>query len=94
MENGAGPAWSAKGKIAFVRDFDIYVVNEDGAGLAQLTDHAAADYDPAWSPDGSRILFVSERDGNAELYVMDANGGNLQRLTHTPEWESWPTWGR
>jgi Tol biopolymer transport system component len=37
---------------------------------------------PNWSPDGSKILFTSARDGNWELYVMDTDGTNLQRLTH------------
>ncbi len=36
---------------------------------------------PAWSPDGSKIAFESYRDGQAEIYVMDANGANQRRLT-------------
>ena len=46
-------------------------MNADGTGVTRLTDNAAADYSPAYSPDGSRIAFVSNRDGNSEIYVMD-----------------------
>ncbi len=47
---------------------------------------------PAYSPDGRKIAFVSNRDGNDEIYVMNADGTNVQRLTHTPAIESSPTW--
>lgn len=71
--------------LAFVRGegaaAEIYVVRADGRGLKRLTRNRAADYAPAWSPDGERILFGSYRDGNDELYVMDADGTNVRRLT-------------
>lgn len=47
---------------------------------------------PEFSPDGRRIAFVSRRDGNGEIYVIDADGGNLRRLTSTAEDEGRPTW--
>jgi TolB protein len=47
-----------------------------------LTRAKGADYSPQWSPQGSAIAFISERDGNSELYVMRANGSALRRLTH------------
>jgi len=46
----------------------------------------------AWSPDGSRIVFTSSRHGNAELYVMNADGSNLRRLTNHPGADTTPTW--
>jgi TolB protein len=52
----------------------------------------ARDGSPAWSPDGARIAFYSERDGNAEIYVMDAGGGNVRRLTNAPSDEGYPSW--
>lgn len=50
------------------------------------------DGSPAWSPDGSRIAFYSERDGNGEIYVMDADGSNVTRLTNTLADEGYPWW--
>ena len=52
------PVWSPDGrKIAFVRNFEIYVMNADGSGQTNLTRNPAHDFAPAWSPDGQRIVF-------------------------------------
>jgi TolB protein len=65
--------------------FQLYAA--DRANLAQLTklspDTGSAS-DPAFSPDGSRIAFVSQRDGNAEIYVMNADGTGATRVTTDP----------
>jgi len=83
------PIWSPDGqKILFLSDRDgnleIYVVNEDGKGIKNLTKNKATDYNPVWSPDGSQIVFTSERDGNPELYVMNSDGTGVTRLTSQP----------
>jgi TolB protein len=49
---------------------------------------------PAWSPDGRKLAFVSERDGNAEIYVMNADGSEQENLTRQPSNDSHPTWSR
>ena len=56
-------------------------MNSDGSNQVRLTDDPEADSGADWSPDGTRIAFTSERDGNREIYVMDADGSNLIRVT-------------
>jgi len=62
----------------------------DGSGEKRLIDSPGFDGLSAWSPDGERIVFTTERDGNWELYVMDADGSNQRRLTNTPVDEASP----
>ena len=95
----AGPAFGSK--IAFTSDRDepnvsaeIYVVNADGTGLINLTNHASDDTRPDWSPDGTLIAFQSNRHGNPEIYVMHADGSdgtNPRRLTVSPDRMPRPT---
>ncbi len=82
------PPLQLAGQLAFVSERDgnseIYSVNTDGTGLRRLTNNAAYDTDPAWSPDGKRLAFASNRASNVDgwdLYVMDADGSNVVRLT-------------
>src|SRR5438046_7010960 len=77
-------------QIAFVSDRqggqpdkpDIYLMNDDGTQVTNLTKHAGRNFDPAWSPDGRKIAFDSDRDGDYEIYVMNADGSGQTRLTH------------
>lgn len=71
---------------------DVFVMNADGTDRLQLTYDASFDREPAVSPDGSRILFVTNRDGNSEIYVMNANGSGLVNLTQHPEIDNRPRW--
>ena len=91
------PTWSPDGKqIAFAAggrqkvDFDIYVMDTDGGNIRPLTDDRASDNDPAWSPDGRQIAFRSSRAGGG-IYVMNANGKNIRRLTFFEE-DQHPAW--
>ena len=59
---------------------EIFTVGIDGQGLQRLTDNAFRDIYPAWSPEGSEIAFLSWRDANLDIYVMNADGGNERRL--------------
>ena len=57
------------------------VMDADDSGAPRLTDNKARDWSPRWSPDGRRIAFLSNRDGNSEIYVMNADGSGVTRLT-------------
>ena len=94
------PAWSPDGQqIVFASsgrqkgDFDIYAMDADegdGGNVHPLTDDPASDTHPAWSPDGRQIAFSSARAGGG-IYVMDANGRNVRRLTFFEE-DQGPAW--
>ncbi|MEZ4383661.1 MAG: hypothetical protein R3A79_20185 [Nannocystaceae bacterium] len=60
--------------------------------IRRLTDDPEGNFEPAISPDGRRIAFASSRDGNAEIYVMDADGGHPRRLTDDPRGDTAPSW--
>ena len=61
----------------------------DGSNARNLTRHPSADYSPAWSPDGGRLAFISDRSGKPEIYGMDADGSHLVQLTDDPEGAWW-----
>ena len=75
-------------KIAFTcgwdGNFDICVMDGDGGNKVRLTVHPERDYDPSWSPDGTRIVFYRSH----HIYVMDSDGRNLMKLSHGRE----PAW--
>jgi TolB protein len=59
----------------------VYVMNDDGTGIRRLTSDPALDHSPAWSSDGKRIAFVSDRARNYDIYVMNVDGTNLRGET-------------
>ena len=84
-------------------NFEIYAmdaVDLDGDGngdnLTRLTTNAAEDAEPAFSPDGTKVVFQSNRDGNSEIYAISADGtGTPANLTNSPVvGERHPDWGR
>ena len=78
---------------------DIYLLDVDAArqgtgqaALKRLTTDLATDFDPTWSPDGTRIAFRSQRDGNDEIYVMNSDGTCQVNLTNNPADDWSPAW--
>ena len=65
-------------------------VKADGSGKRKLASHVGGD--PFWSPGGRTIAFIGRRTGNAEVYVVNAEGSGLRRLTRTPGSDSGFTW--
>jgi len=94
--------WSPDGdKIAYTfrtvggvdTDPEIWVMNADGSEPVQLTDNnGPSDTSPTWSPDGTKIAFVTTRDGNREIYTMNPDGTNPTRLTDDVADDQNPDW--
>jgi Tol biopolymer transport system component len=100
---GMHPSGSPDGtRVAFVRtdaefSSEIFIVNRTGDGLTNVSNSAAADIMPAWSPAGGRIAFVTDRAGIQDVFVVNTDGTGLRRITPvdpapavTTEW--WPAW--
>ncbi|HUF35022.1 MAG TPA: hypothetical protein VMN37_03680 [Gemmatimonadales bacterium] len=64
----------------------------DGSDARRLVASEASDNTPSWSPDERAIVFVSDRDGPSDVYVVEADGGSPRRLTATPAIERGPVW--
>lgn len=80
--------WSPDGKrIAFEGDLlepgndDVYTIKADGTGLQRLTTRPGFDGDVRYSPDGTQLVFDSDRAGGSDLFLMRANGTNVRQLT-------------
>lgn len=61
---------------------EIFSITSDGATINQLTDANGSSYSPSWSPDGTHITFASDRNGDGDIFVMDADGQNYQLITN------------
>jgi len=102
------PTWSPDGsKIGFSSDrngnSDVYVMdvtNYQAANISdmvfgeihQITTNLAEDYRCAWSPDGSKIAFESDRDNDIEIYIMNSDGSNQERMTTIHGDDQNPSW--
>jgi Tol biopolymer transport system component len=69
---------------------DLFLADLATGALTRLTDALGYDAECSFSPDGSRILFVSDRDGDPDIYVMDADGRNVRQLTDAAGYDGGP----
>lgn len=98
------PDWSADGKfiaVSLVEEcmppaevcyYDIYVMNADGTDFENLTNTPESEWVPVWSPDGQRIAFSSDRDGDSEIFLMNKDGSDLVQLTENDGHDGRPRW--
>lgn len=98
------PSWSPDGSLiaasltencvapAKTCFYDIYTMLADGSDLKRLTDTPASEWVPDWSPDGQKIAFSSDRDGDTEVYSMNRDGSGLVQLTKNNGYDGRPRW--
>ena len=67
--------------------YEIYRASPDGSNLTVLASSPAYDAEAVYSPDGSKIVFTSTRDGDLELYVMNSDGTDIKRVTNNPGYD-------
>jgi len=89
-------------KVAFVREtngnYDLWMQDIDGGDLMQLTSSQFGDFEPAWSPDGKKLLFVSNRDSAGDvtrtsIYMLEISSNRITRLTNAPKvTDGGPAW--
>lgn len=70
--------------ISFVYGGDIWIADKNGSNPRRLTVNPAVEQNPIFSPDGSKIAFTGNYDGNTDVYVISIHGGDPQRVTSHP----------
>lgn len=100
------PSWSPDGKriVAPVAEwkicdspqrclYDLYLIESATGAMTNLTHTPdASEWTPEWSPDGQRIAFASNRDGDSEIFIMDEGTRNIRQLTHNRCYDGRPRW--
>ena len=98
--SATSPAWTSNGKQIYfstenlggVKVPTLFAVDVDGENPKKLTDAEHASEEPAGSPDGQWIAYVSVQDGSKDIYLIRAAGGALRKLTQDPGLEFTPAW--
>lgn len=72
--------------------YDFYTANRDGSDMRRLTNYNVYTAEGVLSPDGSKIVFTSLKDGDLDIYTMNVDGTDVRRLTTTPGYDGGPWW--
>ena len=91
--SGDGFVFAQKANGQADENTEIYSIGIDGKNLKKLTDNVYWDLYPVWSPDDTRIAFLSWRDGDLDIYVMDADGKNVKMLFDSGNHDADIHWG-
>jgi TolB protein len=90
------PGWRNNGEVAttlsFEGDQEIYLIRKDGSISRRVTRSRGIDVSPTFSPDGTKMAFVSSRNGLPQIFVQDLGTGEVKRLTFTGRYNTQPSW--
>ena len=90
------PGWRNNREVAATLSFDgnqeIYLVNINGTLSSRVTNSKSIDISPTFSPDGSKMAFVSSRNGLPQLFLQDIASGQVKRLTFSGRYNTQPSW--
>ena len=90
------PAWRNSSEVAttlsFEGDQEIYLIKTNGVISRRLTHSKGIDLSPAFSPDGNKMAFVSERNGQPQIFIQDMLSGQVSRLTFSGRYNTQPSW--
>ncbi len=84
-QTSRAPDWSPDGSRYVFADIQGLRIQTQDAKTTYLITNDSRDTSPAWSPDGSQVAFIRRQHDHWEVYVVNADGSNLRRLTTTPE---------
>jgi dipeptidyl aminopeptidase/acylaminoacyl peptidase len=87
---GRDPAWSGDGRLAYAAS--VEGISQVMAGAVQVTSETIYAGQPAWSPDGQRIAYVAEDEGDLDVWIAAADGSRAQRLASDPAVDWAPAW--
>jgi TolB protein len=89
-------SWAQVGEVAFISNRDgypdIFLVDLEKGQFRNLTNDAAIENDPAWSPDGSQLVYASNRNDNNDIYLFNFSGSTIINLTDHPAVDAGASW--